>query len=1539
MDLPESEVRLREEYGAWLDSPSSCIVATGGLGGVGNGPSGHTLFRKLRESGLGAAYFSFAGTDVRRASAASLLGSVAFQLLDEDPARFPRIEQLYEHMQVSKAWTQSGLWGLFYSLLDTKKGLRPLHLVIDGLHRCDSSWQQLLDDFLTIFNNDRLPTKLKVALFYQERQDIHAALNKFENFRVHCPVPIDKSHKPFMDATALASRLVKHTSPYFETLKSRISEALERCNDVTELSLTLQFLSTGGGTPRTLRSVDEQIRTLPICVPDVASSRFRASRGWARLALGWVLYAKRPLRLNELATAVALTDHKADFVASIDPQYLPLDVAAEVKSAFGPLLRVEGGGLIFGRDDIRDCFLDSIAEEQRLEITEKDNSDSKTTDSRYSQKAVIPDDAQITRILLKYLSSEEFAGPVDRALKQEEYMQPSGPLFDLATYAVQFWPVHYRAAEKLCPHNGEVLKLVQDSRLVQIWPRLNARLNGACSPPDLCVADPLLLAAQLGLTDIVKSLEKGISAANRDAAISLASWGGHADIVNILLRNADSGGTRHLSEALRHASACGHDRIIKQLLEHMQPTHSLPSFQLDELVCQAARLGHSSQVSWFLQYGASVDAAPDGITPLQHAAENGHASVVHLLLTQANADVNSDAGKHSDTPLKLAATKGYEVVVEHLLASHADVTSRTDHCTPLFLAAEHGHEAIVRVLLDHLPPAEAVGETAGMETSSPVSRDHDGTEQPIIGDRGLFLKDPLLAASKAGHTEIMKLLLEPERGADVTLCDDAGHTALYYAILSGKESLGDMILSRVESVYGFKDIGDVFLHAAESGLANLVERCLVAPVPVDGIAPRDYCGDLRRTALHYAARSGHKEIVSSLLDAGAAVDPVDEDELTPLALAAMAGHADTVQVLLQHGADALKKMSDDQTIVIKVASIESFESSAQHGDVISILLENGVDANAIDALERTALHWAARQCNVDVVKSLLKHAKTDATLKGEYGWNALHFMASNRSRTAKRVAELLINAGTDPLVRDVDDWIPLHVASQWGNVELLELLSKQHPDSLEMKARDERTALHFGYDEPGSLKWLLEHGADANAIDEKDNSTLMMAAGFLGGIEESVRVLLDNRANPRLQNKQQRTALHRAARSGNITIGRELLEKDTAILHYKDEGNLSALHLAILEDKPSFVEMLLEDFYLQASLDDLDTVERDRSETPLISAVRKGHEKVVKKLLELGANTELRDKSGDTALLAAVEEDSVEILLLLLNPDMDNHADVNASTHVHPTALYAAARGGKIHLVEELVRLGARVDAEGGPYNTAISAAAVRGNHEIVEYLLKQEADPGLHGGEFSNALSAALYSETFELAAKLIKAGVDINAKDSQGRTSLHIAALRGSWQTIDDLQAAGGDPTVKDKQGRTLLHHAVMGRSSGLVSSLLENEKLRSKLDVKDVDGWTPLHWACRDNDNIAIVRTLVEYGADIMQATTDGWTPENIAIFHDADDIVAYIGEEMERREEIAPGEAGDAKSGPQPGKPARPKRWKVGVSYWGAYCNGCLLFVSN
>jgi ankyrin repeat protein len=204
-----------------------------------------------------------------------------------------------------------------------------------------------------------------------------------------------------------------------------------------------------------------------------------------------------------------------------------------------------------------------------------------------------------------------------------------------------------------------------------------------------------------------------------------------------------------------------------------------------------------------MAHGVSLHAMDDkGLTPLSYAAEEGHTSVVQLLLWRG-ADVKATT-QCGWTALHGASEAGQDEAAALLIAAGAaldSVNARGD--TPLHRASALGRLAAVCVLLDA---------GAGLEVK-------DG--------HGLT---PLLIACKAGQDEVVGELLQ--RGAQPDVRCSAGGTVLTYACRSGCRPLVQRLLQRREVQalvdVGGDDIAPPLCQACQQDDFNLVKLLVAA---------------------------------------------------------------------------------------------------------------------------------------------------------------------------------------------------------------------------------------------------------------------------------------------------------------------------------------------------------------------------------------------------------------------------------------------------------------------------------------------------------------------------------------------------------------------------------------------------------------------------------------------------------------------------------------------------------------------------------------
>ncbi|CAM9689808.1 unnamed protein product, partial [Ectocarpus sp. 8 AP-2014] len=108
----------------------------------------------------------------------------------------------------------------------------------------------------------------------------------------------------------------------------------------------------------------------------------------------------------------------------------------------------------------------------------------------------------------------------------------------------------------------------------------------------------------------------------------------------------------------------------------------------------ASVIGSSRVVRDLLRQGASVSVADsDGYTALHHAVHHKHLAVSKELI-EAGADLEARPGGVYDTPLHVAATKGFCQGMVVLMDSRRECGS-----TPLFEAAKDGRLEAVKILL------------------------------------------------------------------------------------------------------------------------------------------------------------------------------------------------------------------------------------------------------------------------------------------------------------------------------------------------------------------------------------------------------------------------------------------------------------------------------------------------------------------------------------------------------------------------------------------------------------------------------------------------------------------------------------------------------------------------------------------------------------------------------------------------------------------------------------------------------------------------
>jgi ankyrin repeat protein/mono/diheme cytochrome c family protein len=480
-------------------------------------------------------------------------------------------------------------------------------------------------------------------------------------------------------------------------------------------------------------------------------------------------------------------------------------------------------------------------------------------------------------------------------------------------------------------------------------------------------------------------------------------------------------------------------------------------------------------------------------------------------------------------------------------------------------------------------------------------------------------------------------------------------------------------------------------------------------------------------------------------------------------------------------------------------------------------------------------------------------------------------------------------------------------AVKQGNREALRTLIKAHADVNAPEA-DGTTALHWAV-RAGDLATVnLLLGSHANAMAANRYGVKPLSVAAVNGNGAMMEALLKAGANPDTANPEGETALMTASRSGSLAAVKALLAHGANVNAKEKWLQETALMWAAAENHPDVVEALIA---TGANIDEkswvTDTPVLDFPEsggpnmpfprggwTAAMYAARQNATAALRVLAGKRANLNLQDPQGATALQLAIINLHYDAAALLL----EKGADPNIADETGMTALYAVANmdtlgwiqgrpapplesNGEVDaaaLVNKLLDRGAnpnarlqrailkrhhdfqpeRVLTEGA---TPLMRAARYGDAKLARILLARGADPTLTTKDGSNAL--------------LFAAGVNLAAVRGEDPSLLH-PSEDGSIEIIKMLLDRGMDINVANEQGLTALHGAVqrgqgVGNGSGekIIELLAERG---AELDVKDKKGRTPLELARagqgqilnRVEDSGPAARLLARLSGDTVAAT---------------------------------------------------------------------------
>lgn len=466
------------------------------------------------------------------------------------------------------------------------------------------------------------------------------------------------------------------------------------------------------------------------------------------------------------------------------------------------------------------------------------------------------------------------------------------------------------------------------------------------------------------------------------------------------------------------------------------------------------------------------------------------------------------------------------------------------------------------------------------------------------------------------------------------------------------------------------------------------------------------------------------------------------------------------------------------------------------------------------------------------------------------------------------------------------------------------------------------------------VSYLLSKGADPNAQGKSFGTALQIATA--AGQEKVVQLLLSGGAHANDEGKYFGTALEVASAVGNKSLVHLLLDRGadpglscggfgirtvqllhgTAYEKDSEESRLSASPLEsasaaghdevvqmLLEQLPNFtktgnkwfIENLFRDALEKAACNGHLKVIRQLLDSRakygvfsddnllLQSASSKGHEHVVRFLLEKGALVNASRSRGIGSPLQAATKGNYESIVRLL---LENGADVNHDGEFG-TALHIASYGGFENLARSFLNKGADVNMSGKSKSTPLLLASATGHDSVVQLLLQHGANPRAvvksyrqeysSATQFGTALQAAVYRGHEKVTRLLldhptfseITEGKESKVKEDSGSDN-----ESDNNSNIDhDVFYSPPQSPVYDSYDSAGSNEEPAGEDNGLA------------INLNTGTFGTALQAACFKGDE-TIIRLLLDNGADTNIMGGEYGTPLQAACFGGFEKIVQLL-----------------------------------------------------
>jgi alkylhydroperoxidase family enzyme len=727
----------------WQKSESSSLLWINGSPGQGKSVLCKHLLEKLEEKVEGKQkasshkiiYFFCSGQlDPRFRNAETILRTLIVQLLSS-PRMFTHLPMQYQKKAENfETAPLARLWAIFRDMISDEYH-REICCLLDALDEFENGIIDLLERIRRLLSSSIPATKrptIKFLITSRHEKDISHALANTEALSLQAR---REDVQRFIGA-----KLESLSSP-FNRLKPMIKERLAAKAGSTFLWVSIVIRKIKRlelpNQNKVMREIEESPQELDELYQKLAEQLFK-EEDTARL-LTWVTYARKPLSLRELETALAVRPEENCCCIKDTEKYRTQLTESSVNESAGLLLEVIDGNAYLIHQSVKDFLL-------------KADNPLAASDFLHKEKP----DTFLARTCIRYLDFDDFeSAPLFTDVSGRGYSERREIIsqYPLLEYASRHWYSHVRGDD--------------DAYL------LSSAFNGI-----LCHEN---IRTQLWFT--IASGRRTECATRGSIAIELdIDW-----LARLILHEGRGGVEEHFPVDCLKTLAANGGQVLEALLDYGEP---YPSSVTEEVVKVAARNINGERVMTLL-----LDRRGDDVRITEEvvkaAAMNSNEAIMTLLMDRLGDDVQI-----TEEVVKAAAWNFNGEVMALLLDQRGDDVQITEEVVKAAAANWNGKKAMT-VLLDRrgddVRITQGVVEEAAMNYNGEVMA-------VLLGRRGndIQLTEELTAwIATRFSVEVMALLLD-RQGDNVQITEEVVKAAIMNRM--GKEIVALLLDRRGDDI-------------------------------------------------------------------------------------------------------------------------------------------------------------------------------------------------------------------------------------------------------------------------------------------------------------------------------------------------------------------------------------------------------------------------------------------------------------------------------------------------------------------------------------------------------------------------------------------------------------------------------------------------------------------------------------------------------------------------------------------------------------------